>query len=164
MRTVTQDERAAMRQRLRDWGSTAPDKQRARRNEAQRRYEHAREDYAWAQKQLKHAPADKQLRASLRRVLALARRAAEVMGDAYESEMARMDELTAQRERVEDLISMLNGEQQELIHLRYCNKMSWLAISRRVYLSVSKARWHERIAVDQLVRLEGKEMENRSDG
>ena len=48
-------------------------------------------------------------------------------------------------------VGRLNAREKQVLHLRYGREMSWTAVARRCYISVSAARWCERGAVDRLI-------------
>lgn len=147
------ERRAAMRRRLAEWGRVAPDIQHERVRAA-RRYEQAREEYERAKARREHAPEDGKVRTALDGAILHAQAEAEAYEKAYAREVKRTIAAEEKRAAMDAKVGRLNAREKQVLHLRYGREMSWTAVARRCYISVSAARWCERGAVDRLIRMD----------
>ncbi len=138
------ERRAAMRRRLAEWGRVAPDIQHERVRAA-RRYEQARRE---------RAPEDGKVRTALDGAILHAQAEAEAYEKAYAREVKRTVAAEEKRAAIDAKVGRLNAREKQVLHLRYGREMSWTAVARRCYISVSAARWCERGAVDRLIRMD----------
>lgn len=139
------------------------------RGRAERRHRVAKErQQPWTQKRSRcfihspatllwtigRAPEDGKVRTALDVAILHAQAEAEAYEKAYAREVKRTIAAEEKRAAMDAKVGRLNAREKQVLHLRYGREMSWTAVARRCYISVSAARWCERGAVDRLIRMD----------